>query len=42
MPIARRRFAEVAHFALVEDGGDQQDGVGAVRRGFHDVRCWQW
>src|ERR1700682_1661850 len=30
-------FAEVAQFGFCEDGGNEQDGVGAVRGGFDDV-----
>ena len=40
--VARRGFAEIADLALGEDGGDQQDGVRAVRRGFQDVRLARW
>ena len=36
--IARGGLAEIANLARGEDGGDQQDGVGAVGRGFEDLR----
>ena len=36
--IARGGLAEIADLARGEDGGDQQDGVRAVRRGLQDLR----
>ena len=36
--IARGGLAEVANLARGEDGGDQQDGIGAVCRGLQDLR----
>ena len=36
--IARGGFAEIANLARGEDGGDQQDGIGAVGRGLEDLR----
>ena len=36
--VPRGGFAEIAEFAFGEDGGDQQNRVGPMRRGFDDLR----
>ena len=37
-PPARGAGAEIANLLFAQDGGDEQDGIGPVRRGFEDLR----
>ena len=39
---SRGQFAEGAELGFVEDGGDQEDGVGSGGGGFEDVVFGRW